>query len=397
MVFGLLLLDIQSVIADALDNWTTTVVTNQYGFSAFPPTELEHIVYGNGFFVAYAEEGDAGVFYSSPDGTNWTQRYTDLNSWGMNLVYSSGRYVGVGPVEYAISTDGTSWTASFTPSGYWYGIAFSGSRYVMVGGGSGVGAIVSSTDGVSWTSRTATAMGGTINSVVWGGSRFVAIGNNDGYEYTASALATSWTRSSIPGGSKISYVNGLYFVPLNNQTNLISTDGINWSPNLTGLTNQLGTITYANGIYLSLLYSTNQIPTGQIFLATSVDTTNWTQYSQPLPNSYYSTRYDNMLATDGSRLVVLDNFTTGAPHYYSTNYARVCYPLVGVRLTNNPARSLAISGLVGRNYQIQSSDSLGAAANWRTNAILQLANTPYVWSDSTATNSARFYRGVLMP
>jgi hypothetical protein len=59
---------------------------------------------------------------------------------------------------------------------------------------------------------------------------------------------------------------------------------------------------------------------------------------------------------------------------------------------------VALSGLVGRNYQIQSADMLTAGANtWRTNATLQLTNTPIVWTDATATNSARFYRGVLLP
>ena len=179
-------------------------------------------------------------------------------------------------------------------------------------------------------------------------------------------------------------------MPLNNMTNLISTDGLTWSPKPTSVTNQLEAITYANGIYLALAAGSSQS-----WLASSVDGTNWFQYPQPLPTSSFMGNYNNIFATDGSRLVLLDNLYGVFPN--STNYARICYPLVGVRLTNSPPRSLAISGLVGRNYQIQSSDSLGVTASWSTNANFQLTNTPYVWSDSTATNSARFYRGVLMP
>jgi len=66
-------------------------------------------------------------------------------------------------------------------------------------------------------------------------------------------------------------------------------------------------------------------------------------------------------------------------------------------MTNNPTPKVAISGLVGRNYQIQSTDALGAGNNWRTNAMIQLTNTPSIWIDVNATNSARFYRGVLLP
>jgi len=57
---------------------------------------------------------------------------------------------------------------------------------------------------------------------------------------------------------------------------------------------------------------------------------------------------------------------------------------------------VVLTGLAGRNYQIQSASNLGASANWQTNATLQLTNTPYLWSDSS-TNAARFYRAVLMP
>jgi len=80
--------------------------------------------------------------------------------------------------------------------------------------------------------------------------RFVAVENNDGYEYTfyfCLPLAPLGPDAAIPGGNKISYANGLFIVPLNNKTNLISVDGINWSLNYTGLTNMLGVVTYGNG------------------------------------------------------------------------------------------------------------------------------------------------------
>ena len=80
-------------------------------------------------------------------------RYTDLHSWGMNLVYSGGVFVGVSPWEYAISPDGTNWNVQSVPN-YggppWTGIASSGSRYVIVGDTNGVGAIITSTDGTNF-------------------------------------------------------------------------------------------------------------------------------------------------------------------------------------------------------------------------------------------------------
>ena len=171
----------------------------------------------------------------------------------------------------------------------------------------------------------------------------------------------------------MSFGNGLFFVPLNNKTNLISADGVNWTTKLTGLTNQLMAITYAHGIYMSPVWF-SQNGTNQSGLATSADGTNWFQYPQPLPANQSMGGFNNIVATDGSRLVLLDYYY---PQSFNgvTNYAKICYPLVGVRLTNSPAKSLALSGLVGRNYQIQSIDALNAG-NWRTNLTLQLPNTP---------------------
>jgi hypothetical protein len=99
------------------------------------------------------------------------------------------------------------------------------------------------------------------------------------------------------------------------------------------------------------------------------------------------------VATDGTRLIAC----SALGNVSFNSYIRDSGPLAGIRFTNNPARGIALSGLVGRSYQIQSTDALDASSNWRTNATFQLTNTPYVWPDTTATNSARFYRGVLLP
>jgi hypothetical protein len=103
---------------------------------------------------------------------------------------------------------------------------------------------------------------------------------------------------------------------------------------------------------------------------------------------------DVSLATDGTRLAA-----AGATGSYPFN--RFIYTsgiLAGVRMANEPSRQVALSGLVGRIYQIQSADTLSADANnWRANASLQSTNAPFVWADPTAANSARFYRGAWLP
>lgn len=382
--------------ADVLDNWTTNQIsTNTAAF--------HHVVYGNGIYVVVGQYSDYGAFYTSADGLHWKLQYTEPNSWGVTLNYSAGHFASVAPRSGGfnavdISPDGTNWTTSlivnidpnYSPSAITYGNGL----YVIVGSTNNVASILTSPDGVTWTYRKAsTTPGSLINSVTYGASKFVAVGNNDGLEYTSSTGTGTWAKSSLPGGNKISYANGLFFVPLNNKTNLLSVDGINWSQQSTGLTNMLGAVTYGNGIFMAQ----SGIARSGSYLATSTDGTNWFQYAKPLPNYCPipdTADFDVSVATDGTRLVT--GSATGS--FYYNGYIYTSDPLVGIGLTNNPSRKIAISGLVGRNYQIQSADILTSGSiNWRTNATLQLTNTPYVWTDATATNSQRFYRAALLP
>jgi len=125
-------------------------------------------------------------------------------------------------------------------------------QYVTVGDTNGVGNILISPDGKRWIPiKILPSHGGRIANVVYGDGRFVAIGNNGGLVYTFSAVAPL-TRSSIPGGNIISYVNGLFIVPLNNKTNLVSTDGIAWDANATGLTNTIGRVTHSHELFMAL-------------------------------------------------------------------------------------------------------------------------------------------------
>ena len=294
----------RSIEADVLDTWTTNqITTNGFGF--------QRVVYGNGIYVAVGESSDYGGFYTSTDGSHWTLQYSEPNSWGVSLNYSGGHFASVAPRwgfnASDVSPDGTNWTTSifvdvdyrFTPAAITYGNGL----YVVVGSTNNVASIMISPDGVTWSYRPAsTSPGGPLNSVAYGNAKFVTIGNNDGYIYVSSgsSAGTNWTRNNIVGGNLISYANGLFFVPLNNKTNLLSGNSISWSQQATGLTNTLGTVTYSHGIYLAQCGITQS----GSYLATSPDGTNWFQYPKLLPDSILpgdSGNFDVNVATDGSR------------------------------------------------------------------------------------------------
>lgn len=393
------------VRGDILDHWTTyPIATNSFA--------LQHVVYGNGVYVATAEYGDGGAIYSSADGFHWIQRFSDYNSWGLTLNFSEGHFAGVGGFGVAdVSADGTNWTSTFLPQfdhgigegqAITYGTGTVGNGlYATVGDQNGVGTLQISKDGTNWTSCSVTGgVGGRISGIAYGPNRFVAIGNNDGmiYNYTGFPRGTNWLSSSILGGNKIGYANGLFIVPFNNGTNLISTDGGNWSVQPTGLTNMLGVVSYSGGLFMAQC----AISAAGSYLATSTNGTNWFQYPQRLPDALDPMDLpdpDVNVATDGTRLVTIGQTvsTNVTPNQFINNFY-TSDVLVGIRTTNNTPGQVIISGLVGRNYQIQFANSLGTDSNnWQTNLSLQLPATPYVWTDTTVTNATRFYRGVLMP
>jgi hypothetical protein len=59
------------------------------------------------------------------------------------------------------------------------------------------------------------------------------------------------------------------------------------------------------------------------------------------------------------------------------------------------AGSLAVSGFVGRDYQVQSKDEL--TSEWAVRTNFTLTVSPQTWNDPTSSTSNRFYRAALLP
>jgi hypothetical protein len=70
-------------------------------------------------------------------------------------------------------------------------------------------------------------------------------------------------------------------------------------------------------------------------------------------------------------------------------------PFVG--LQQNGASSLAVSGLVGREYQIESTGDLTFPINWQVRTNFTLTASPATWTDPSPSSTNRFYRAVLLP
>src|SRR5258708_8976525 len=278
----------QSALADALDNWTPSlIVTNPPGYMG---SVLSGLAHGNGRYVAVGSYSadDSGVVQVSLDGMNWARLpyYALLDLY--DVAFGNGTFVASGWDYYQganlyNSTNGFDWAShSNATVANFFGVAYGGGLFVAVGDGLLPNTltftnrqIYTSPDGITWTGRRSGSADGdihTIYAVACGSGVFVAVGG--GYVYT-STNATTWTRSySANAGDTVSYCNGLFIIPSGPGANLVSTDGSTWSLVMNNTSSTFGRVIYNNRLYVAV---------AGWMLFTSLDATNWDQRSVPTP------------------------------------------------------------------------------------------------------------------
>jgi len=126
----------------------------------------------------YVAVGLSGTIATSPDGVTWTNR-TGPSITFRDVVYGGGTFVAVGTLGgIATSTNGTDWTDRSTGDRTLNGVTYASGTFVAVGSNSVGTVVVSSTNGISWTTETSPAetLTSTWNGVTYGGGKFVAVG-----------------------------------------------------------------------------------------------------------------------------------------------------------------------------------------------------------------------------
>ncbi len=152
--------------------WTSrqTEVNGASGSAQGIPAGVSYL---NSLFVAH---GTRGHIATSTDGLTWTQRSVNTTSTFTKSAFGAGVWFvcGTAGVGYS-SPDGTTWTSRTTQfsANAITGIIFDNSLFVMWGV---LGLISTSTDGLTWVARTSAMGTNAINAVVWGNSTFVAVG-----------------------------------------------------------------------------------------------------------------------------------------------------------------------------------------------------------------------------
>lgn len=256
-------------------------------------SRLRDITWGDGRFVAVGKSGDV---VTSLDGTNWSHVLIDADCDLRSVAYGNGRFVAIGtthaiagspllgpgsPTAFVgglilTSTNGIDWTSSASPAWYPLRIAFGAGRFVMAANGDLEGTdqtpifAYTSADGVGWTAE---RFGyARADRVVFVNDEFWA---NDWGGLYRSSDGLSWSNAtrSILGEAlgPVGYGGGLYVaMGAYGQRGQSSRDGLVWEPfDLENLNIQ--SLAYGNGRFVATLGS----PFGAII--TSVDGRSWTQ------------------------------------------------------------------------------------------------------------------------
>jgi hypothetical protein len=207
-------------------NWKTA--TKDAGYVRY----LRGLGTGKGLFLGLGGDpgsvGDSKPFVmTSEDGLAWSE---PISIGGRNMLrriaYGNERFVAVGDRgRRAASPDLKTWSdaANVKPLDTLIDVAFGNGLFVGVGLH---GLRMSSEDGVKWSERLAGEEGEHVNSVLWTGERFVAVGQGATY---FSADGRKWERTPNVNAPLIAVAGGGVYLGSSWKGRILrSTDAIEW-------------------------------------------------------------------------------------------------------------------------------------------------------------------------
>lgn len=363
---------------DQLDVWY--IRANPYG------SVLTGVAYGNGQFVAV---GNNGALLVSSDGSTWTQYITQpvINYTGIffgdGAFYAFGAYSSLTTSNCILrSLNGTAWTKIYA---FNYGSgnnikagAYGDSRLVFVG----IDRIITTSIGMTNWAESQLPPSTPLNSVTYGGGRFVAVGYSNPKAYILSSDdGVLWRYDYGPkidsAATGIVYGNGAFVATwrTNGATDsgcLISTNLSSWEfvPRTGFGAVNIGPIFFGGGQFIT------QIGTS----CTSPDGKSWTY--RPIGGYTFAYGQGTFVGVGNNYTVqsgVFGNLTSSTPSSLALNlYAGV-----------------SVTGVEGKPYRIEYATNTAPGATWLPLTNFTLPYSPYLWIDPTAPSQPqRFYRAL---
>lgn len=263
---------------------------------------------------------------------------TPLAGYGASLASDGNIVVAVGTSGIKSSSDGITWTTRTAPIAAYATVTYGGGLFVALASSGTVAA--TSPDGITWTSRTVPSA--DYVAITWGAGRFVGISTADQISITSNDGASWASHSLVHPGSlvAIAYGNGV-FCAVGTGAISRSSDGESWTVAVEGAIIQHRAITFGNGRFVAV---GSQL--GQAFTRYSTDGTVFSPFATKSSISKFSgVVYGNgifavaggpgnpgagggmgWLASDGSTW----NFTDGSSYWEPIAITRGPYFFVAV-------------------------------------------------------------------
>lgn len=240
----------EAVVITSTDGSTWSVAHRAgacLGGSCTLPSQLSKVIWAGTQFVAVGQERIVstgklyGLILTSPDGTTWTQRAPKAIELGesefpnerdmTSVAWSGSRFVAIGlgtgldPAVW-VSTDAETWTAGSIPPEPavalfpWSDVTWGNGRFVAVGAAPGwfppgsfpPGAhtpVFTSTDGVTWQASSSSILLPPMRAVTAGANEYLAVGDAN-REFSANGI--DWTVTTASGCGNAVLWDGLHYV-----------------------------------------------------------------------------------------------------------------------------------------------------------------------------------------
>lgn len=212
---------------------------------------------------------------------SWAVKTTPANSWN-SVVYGNGLFVAVAfdgtGNRVMTSPDGITWTSRTSAAdNAWQNVTYANGLFVAVSA-DGANRVMTSPDGITWTSRSAAAPN-QWNEVAYGNGLFVAVAASGvGNRVMTSPDGITWTsRTSAAdnGWQAVVFGNGLFVTVANTGSGnrvMTSNDGITWTIRASASDKNWLDVAYGNGLFAAISYGGDQV-------MTSHDGITWTSIS----------------------------------------------------------------------------------------------------------------------
>lgn len=200
------------------------------GASASQPTGSDSGVAEDAAPAGLPDAG-AGGASDGEAGRPWIAQSSGVLGTLHDVTFGADRFVAVGADTIVTSPEGVTWTSRALPStANLQSVAYGQGVFVAVGY---QGVALSSSDGATWKKQQPPVTGSTemLASVAYGNGRFVAVGTT--LRYWTSTDGATWKEHTVNGSGGVALANVAFhagtFLAVNGNRWALSTDGLAWT------------------------------------------------------------------------------------------------------------------------------------------------------------------------